>query len=170
MEMNKKLAAGAVALLVIAFAFGRYSAPAKVKIETVTKTVEVEKKTHDETTRVDQDRSKRTERETVELVRPDGSKETRTKVVETSETSRDRTTTVSDREKTTKTRDEETRKEVSKTTGTLNLSLLGGAKIGEWDVGPKYGAQISRNILGPITMGVWGFNDKTCGLSLGLNF
>jgi hypothetical protein len=171
MDQNKKLIAiGAVFIAVVAFAFGRYTTPEKVKVETVTKTVEVEKKTHDATTQIDQNRNRKREIETVELVRPDGSKETRTKTVETTETNRDRTTTVSDREKSTTTRDEETRKEVSKASGSTVVSVLGGAKLDDWVSGKRYGLAVTRNVIGPVTIGVWGLNDTTCGLSVGLSF
>ena len=47
-----------------------------------------------------------------------------------------------------------------------SILIQGMAGIGK--SGVIYGAQVSRDLIGPVTIGVWGFSDLRFGLSLGL--
>jgi NCAIR mutase (PurE)-related protein len=157
--MNKKYLLAGVGILA-AFAFGRYSAPEKVKIET--KVVEVEKKSENKST--DTDRNKRKETTVTETVYPDGRKETKTEVVETTQTERKTdTSVVTEREK-----DAAETKETSRS-GKVSLSALTGVDVTNLNA-PIFGAHLLTNVLGPVTIGVWGLSNATGGLSLGLSF
>lgn len=48
----------------------------------------------------------------------------------------------------------------------VNLSLLGGTDFSR----PVYGLHVSKELIGPISVGLFGLTNKTVGLSLGINF
>jgi hypothetical protein len=50
----------------------------------------------------------------------------------------------------------------------LNVAVLGG--VGLSSGVPTFGAAITKEIAGPITAGVWGLNNGTVGVSIGINF
>jgi len=50
----------------------------------------------------------------------------------------------------------------------LNISALAGINIP--DKTPIYGVSVSKEIVGPFTAGVFGLNNGTAGISIGLNF
>ncbi len=154
----------AVVSIGVAFAFGRYTTPERIKIEKVI--VEVEKKTKDSNT--DAERNKRRETTTREVTHPDGTKEVITTVVETTETSKKSNTHETDKIS----KKEKDSKEIVKNSNTFNLSLLTGAKLPSGgSLSPLiYGGHITKQILGPINVGVWGLSDSTGGVSLGLSF
>ncbi len=143
---------GAVALLT-AFAVGRWSAPTKVKIQTV----EVEKKTDDKKVNVD-DHKLTTITETD---KPDGTK------VKTTTIADDRNTKVEDK----KTDDvsKSVVEELDKTTSKITISALAALNVTKPGL-PMYGASITRPILGPITVGIFGLQNGTAGVSVGLTF
>lgn len=54
---------------------------------------------------------------------------------------------------------------------TLNVSTLIGLDIGTiYRPVPIYGVQVTKEVLGPVTAGVFGLTSGTIGISLGLNF
>lgn len=55
-------------------------------------------------------------------------------------------------------------------TGTLNVSALVGNDFGVGVLKPVYGVSVSKEILGPITVGAFGLTSGMVGLSIGLNF
>ena len=139
---NKLILGGAVIL--VSFAFGRFSAPTKVV--TQIKTVEVEKKVSDT-----EDHKK-----VVIVQQPDGTK----------------TTTVTD-DKSTKQKEDtqvaqESTKTVTRDSGRTSISALAGLQITGGV--PVYGASLTRNVLGPITLGGFGFTNGLVGVSIGLSF
>lgn len=141
-----------------AYAFGRFSAPEHVKIET--KIVEIEKKTTDS----DTNRDKHRETTTVEITRPDGTKEKTTKTVDDTQTDR-KTHSTDDLSKT-----EETSKEVSRGSK-VTVAALAGASLNLSGTSPLiYGGIVSKPILGPIAVGIWGLSNATAGLAVGLTF
>lgn len=149
-----------VTVVATAFAFGRYSAPATIKIET--KTVEVEKKAVDKESSIKVDTKKTTVKKTIK--KPDGTLETTiTVVVDNSKQKDKKDKTVAVEEKTI-----EIKKEVTKASDKVTISVLGGVNLNK--VGMLYGASISKPILGPITVGVWGLSDASVGASVGLTF
>lgn len=157
MENKTKIIIASVALL-IAFAFGRYSAPEHVKIET--KIVEIEKKVVD----TDTLRDKHREIVVKEVVRPDGTKEKVTTTVEDSNTSRKTRT----EEETSRT--EEKLEEITRGSKVTLAALVGAPLSLSSPATPIYGGLIYKPILGPIGVGAWGFSNATFGASIGLSF
>lgn len=139
-----------------AFAFGYYVAPEKIKTEI--KTVEVIK----EVVKRVVDKSQNKRKTTTIVQNKDGSSTTtitEETVTETSsETDKNRDTSIA--------KDET--KEVTKSGSRLSLSALGGLNLK--DGTPVYGGHVQRELIGPITIGVWGMSNVTGGFSLGLNF
>lgn len=133
-------------LLVVAFAFGRYSAPTKTITETkIVKEVVKEEVVHTVTRVVE---------------RPDGTKETDTTTDSDTNTHTDIT--------------RERVKEIFAASRDLNVSVLIGGQPHMFkgiSIGPiVYGASVTRTIIGPVTVGFFGMSDFTVGASLGLNF
>lgn len=161
MTTKIKLIAGVITLA-IAFAAGRYTAPEHIKIQEVIK--EVEKKKVDTETKTDRDRHKKTTIVTVK--RPDGSEDTTTVITDDTKTDRDTSsaTTID------KTKDSSYTKEVSRSS--LTLSLLAGGKVSfsGQPVSPVYGACLTKPVLGPITIGIWGLDSGVVGAAVGLTF
>lgn len=148
----------ATAVILASYAFGRFSTPDHVKIET--KIVEVEKKTTD--TELNKDKHKETT--TVEITKPDGTKEKTTKTVEDTKTDK----TTKSTEETDRT--EESSKEVSRGSK-VTLAALGGVSLNLTGTSPiLYGGILTKPVLGPITIGVWGLSNATTGLAVGLTF
>lgn len=143
--------------LLTAFAFGRFSAPAKVKTET--KIVEVEKKT--EKTNTDKQTHKKTE--IVTIIKPDGTKETHTVITDNS----DAKSKQSETDNTSITEDKT--KEVTYSQSKVTVSALAGFNIFSPSL-PDYGLSITKPVLGPITVGIFGFRSGMAGCSVGLTF
>jgi len=139
----------AMVALVLTFFAGRWSAPEHVKV--VTQTVTVDKKTDDET--------KHEKVTKVEVKQPNGTDTTTTTIVDDSEDKSTDDSTVS----------QTTTKESSKSSSKLTISALAGVNI----TSPGsliYGASISRPILGPVTVGLFGLSNGVGGASVGLTF
>lgn len=136
--------------LTVSFASGRFLMPAKVV--TVVKTVEVEKKT------AEADKHKETT--VVEIVNKDGSKETTTKTVEDN-----KKTSTDDKAIAT-----ESTKTVTKGGSRLSIYALGGVDLNNFAGGPLYGAHVSKDILGPISIGLFGLSSGVAGASIGISF
>lgn len=168
--MNTKSILGAILALGVAFAFGRYTAPEKVKIEKEIVTVESTTKEEKKEVKTDAQRDKRVEKVTTEVVRPDGTKETTTRIVEDSKTTRQTDSGTDSREESRKASTEKSSETIEYGRDKLSLSMLAGAPI-SFTSGLGvivYGGHIHRNFLGPISIGVWGLSNGTGGFSLGL--
>jgi hypothetical protein len=152
MDTKYKIIA-AVVLLLGAFAFGRFSAPEKVKIQTV----EVEKKTEDKQAASHDDKVTTI----TQVQKPDGTKTTTTVIADVKDVHVDDKKT----DDVTKT---ET-KEIDRSSAKVTVSALMGVNITNPGV-PMYGISISKPILGPITVGVFGFQNGLVGASVGLTF
>ncbi len=137
-----------LAALAASFALGIYVTPDKVRVETkvveVVKQVEVEREKHKETTVTE---------------RPDGSKETKT--VEDTKTQKN----------TEETKDSNTAVKESEThpSNKISISALGGFQTYNAFY-PVYGLSISRPLIGPVVIGLWGITPGVVGVSLGLQF
>lgn len=128
-------------MLIGCFYWGRYTAPTKIEIQT--KTIEVEKVQQHQDTVI------------VEKVHKDGSKETTTRIV--TDTNKN-TTKASEQNK------------IVEKKSSLNIYALGGIDVSNPANGFTIGAHISKQLLGPISLGVFGFTNKTAGISVGFNF
>lgn len=131
----------AAASLLTAFAFGRWSAP------------EYQKTTKDQSETTDSSSHKKTT--VVEKEKPDGTKEKKTIVEEDRDRSKSKTS--SETEETLARRDR------------VSLSALGGFHF-NGESSPDYGISISKPVLGPITLGIWGLQSGVIGASIGLTF
>lgn len=160
MTTKTKLIIAVVALLA-AYAFGRFSAPTKVITET--KIVEVEKKT--DKTKSDTKKEVHRTTTTTETIKPDGTKTVTTVVKEDSNSDSKKNSSSTDN--TTKSSD--TIKEVIRDTSKVTVSALAGVNITSLSI-PVYGASLTKPILGPIAIGIWGLTNSVGGVSLGLTF
>ena len=52
----------------------------------------------------------------------------------------------------------------------VNVSILVGSNTSNLLQPPNYGASVTAEVLGPVTVGVFGLNNGTLGASLGLDF
>lgn len=152
----------AVIALLTAFAVGRYTVPEKIRIEK--QIVEVEKKT--ETKETDTNRNKHKETKVVEVVKPDGTKETTTTTTEDTET--DKKTNQQDHSESTNTTKET--KEVTAGTQKTTIAFMAGTGFSLDSQKAFLGAQVYKPVLGPIGIGVWYLTNSTVGASIGLSF
>ncbi len=136
----------ALILLAVSFTFGRYSVDVKTEESSkVTDTKQIDREKHVKTVVV-----------VNEL--PDGTKHTETTTTNDTTTKIDASTTTTDVKSITPVK-----------RSTLNVSLLAGTNLNE-PFKPTYGASITKEVLGPITVGVWGLTTGTAGISLGVDF
>lgn len=161
MTTKYKILLGLSALLT-AFAAGRFTVPEKIKIET--KTVEVEKKT--DVTKTDTDRDRHRETTTTQVKRPDGTVETTTKLVEDDTTKRKTDSKQTQTDSITETAS----KEIVRGSSPVTISALGGIPLSFSSITPVFGAAVTKPLLGPIAIGLWGLSSREVGASLGLTF
>jgi hypothetical protein len=164
MTTKYKVLVAAVSL-VVAYAVGRYTAPVKIKTET--KIVEVNKKTKKEKEDISKDRHKKTTIE--EVTMPDGTRKKTTTITDDTEYDKKKTSNETEKSK----RTEKETKEVIKESSKLHLSGLFGANVSggiQQQITPIYGIAVSKDVLGPISIGGFGLTNGVVGISLGLNF
>ena len=136
----------------LAFAAGRYSVSQKT-ISTKEGIISDDKKKEDAETH--------TVTHTVTVVKPDGNSVTTT----------DTQTNISDKQIDT----DDTKTSISQVTSiaarsTINISALAGVNANNLSQVPIYGISISKEVLGPITAGLYGLNNGILGVSIGVNF
>lgn len=131
-----------IIIIVIAFYVGKHYSPTKVETKVIT--VEVEK-------------AKIVEKKViVEKVNPDGSKTT----VTTIDTNTEKQTTTASNNTVTK----ENKKQP------LSVYAMGGLDVTNPSGGFIVGAHVSKQLLGPLSFGLFGLTNGTAGISLGLSF
>lgn len=150
----------AIVALTASYGFGRWSAPEKIRVETIIK--EVEKKVDDTKTSTDRDKHKTTT--VTETVKPDGTKQTVTTTTEDTQTHKGtegHSTTENEK-------DSSTLKEITRATAKVTVSAMYGMPF----IGglPYYGGMISKPIFGPITVGAFYLSPDIIGVTLGLTF
>lgn len=152
---TQKIAVASVAV-VTAFGVGRFTTP--VKTVTVTKTVEVEKKT------VDTDVDLKKHRKTTKTVttKPDGTKEEKTVTEVDSDNQKDQKI-VDNKDTTTDSKTEVTKGSDSLTT--LGILIGVDARTGQ----PVYGGSVYRPVLGPIGIGLNCLTNATCSATIGIS-
>lgn len=129
--------------ILLAFALGRYTRNSLVTTNTRTQTdVQLSQETH-----------KRVVSVTVKL--PSGAVKTTTTTTQDTQT-----------DKHTDSKTQETK--VVSVPKTLTVSALAG--IDTRSMLPTYGVSVSKNLIGPISVGVFGLTNGTLGVSLGLSF
>lgn len=140
--MSKKNVIIVLVLMTTAFSVGRFLTPAKIEIQK--ETVEVVKKEVQE------------KKVIVEIIKPDGTKTTTTTVDTNTQVTKDKTTDES--------------KVVTAQTSKLNVNAMAGLDITNPAKGFVFGAHISKQILGPISLGAFGMTNKVVGMTVGLSF
>ena len=130
-------------LILLAAAAGRYLTPEKIVTKTIT--VEVEKK------------QEKTNTVVVKVTKPDGT------ITETTNTNTESTTTTNTNTKTDTII-------VQGKKSPLNVSALAGINVTNPAGGIIFGGHVSKQILGPVNIGVFGLSNGTAGLSVGLQF
>lgn len=147
----------ALIVLVAAYGLGWYTTPAKVVVKTEIQYVE--KKT--EQSEAERDKHKVT---TIVVVKhKDGTTETTTKVVEDSKTDK-KVASTDDINSTTKTSKEVTRGSL------ITVSALAGVNTSNLLGGVDFGMSVTKPILGPLTVGIFGFRSGLIGSSVGFSF
>jgi hypothetical protein len=139
-------------VILVSAAVGRFTAPEKIK------TVEVEKQTNS--------------------AKDDSEKDIHKKVVETKVTGpngvvTDTTVTTDDSVLSNKSTDtsvttDDKSKEIVRNSGVLRVQALIGTPLTNPTL--TYGASISRNLIGPINIGVFGLSSSMVGGSIGIDF
>ncbi len=140
--------------IITAAAFGRWTAPVKTVVQI--KTVETVK------TVTVKDTDKNQDTTVTEVKKPDGTVTTVTHT--TTETKTDTKTQTAEKEQT------DTTKTTTKSTSTLTLSALAGVNVTNPAQGMIYGGLISKQVLGPVSIGLFGLSNGTAGASVSLTF
>lgn len=151
MQTKYKIAIATTAVL-SSFALGRYTTPVKIKIQE--KIVEV--KVKDEDKKTDQNKHK----VTVIVEKPNGDK--------TTTISEDSNLKTDDKSKITDSKTDTKTKEVVKQGSSLNISALAARDNQSGTI--VYGAQVQRDLIGPINLGLYGLTNGLVGVSLGVRF
>ena len=142
-----------VVALAVAFAFGRYSVSQTPTVSVTADTKSLDKKQTAQDTH--------TVTKTTETVAPSGAKtidvttttDTVTKVVDTDK-QEDKTNSVTTPSKQSK----------------WNVAVIGGIDATNIAKGLTYGASVNKEVIGPVTAGVYGLSNGNFGVSIGLNF
>jgi hypothetical protein len=139
-------------LMATSFAFGRFYAPEKVKV------IEVEKKTTTEK----KDSSRESNKKIIKkkVTKPDGTVTEITREEDSTKSSRN-----SDKTDTT---EKSKTSETTKSSSRLSIQALAGVQLSDKSL--TYGLAVSRNLIGPLRIGVFGLTSGQVGCSLGLDF
>lgn len=167
MELKQKIIIGVV-VVATAFAAGRFSAPEKIKIEK--QVVTVEKKVDDDkiNTKTNTDRDHHKDTTVVEILKPDGTKETTTHTIDDDKVASKINQNIDDKSVNTSEQIVKETKEVTKSSSPVTISALGGIPLSFTSITPVWGASVSKPIIGPITIGAWGLSSREVGMSIGL--
>jgi hypothetical protein len=149
--MKNKIIIGSF-LLLVSFAFGRYSASYMTSKSSSTTTSD---------TQIEDQSLTKIHTVIVTLEKPNGDKQT-TEIIDDNTIKNDK----KDEESTNKTQTEKTQGEGNTK---YNLSVFAVTSVKKLEE-PNYGLEVSKEILGPITMGVFGINNGQIGVSIGINF
>ena len=152
MEVNKYVVGCSIVALAGSFACGRYSVSAPAVHTVIDTKIDTRTKEADNT---------HTQTKIVEVKAKDGT-ETKTTIID--QVKNDEISKVQDQTQ-----------HVDQTVtppkkGTINVSALVGTRFLSPDGIPLYGASFTKEFIGPVTLGAWGLNNGTIGVSIGFNF
>lgn len=167
---TKQKVIGVVVLVVVSAAVGRFTAPEKVKIEKEIQIKEVVKEVVAKDTKSVKNKDQRKEVVTSRIIRPDGTIEETSKTVLNTNVNDKKNVNLNKTTDLDKNLNSKESKVVEYRKSTTQLSVMAGVKINDLTSGMRYGGAVSKDVLGPISIGVFGFTDGTCGASLGLRF
>lgn len=154
---NRQILIITAVALVSGVAIGRFLTPTKVETRTILQESKLDTK--------DSDLERNRHKETVvkETVRPDGTKKTTSRTVEDSNTKQKKAET------SVAVKTEEKSKVVENDSS--RVTVMGLAAIDVRNPGKiDYGLMVCRPILGPFTLGAFGYKSGTVGVSFGLQF
>jgi hypothetical protein len=158
---TKYLVVGGLVLGLGAFALGRYTTPDRVEIRKEIVTVEVERKEVKEKTDVKLNQKTVVE----ETIKPDGTIVKKT-TIDTDQSTNTNTDMVTETKKNTT----NTEVKIVDNGRKINLAAIAGPNFTNFGSPIAYGATVSRQFLGPVTLGIWGLSTGYGGVSLGLQF
>lgn len=149
---NKTIAIVSIVAIIVTFALGRYSATSS------TTTLDETSKTD---TQINADVNTHTSTHSVTEQHPDGTTtittDTDTTKEATKSTTKDNTTAID-------------QTVVQNKRSAINVSLLAAYDGHNPGTPIVYGASVSKEVLGPITIGLFGLTSGTVGMSVGVNF
>jgi hypothetical protein len=135
-----------IVLIAASFAVGRYSARAnKTVVQTTQAKTDEEKDTHTRTTITD-------------TKKPDGT-DTKVEIIDQVQNDDTQSTATS-----------QTQTTITSKSSILNISVLGANDFHAGLFAPTYGLSVTKEVLGPVTVGAFGLMNGTIGVSVGLNF
>jgi len=149
-----------VVLMAVSFAAGRMSV-GQPEVHTETKTdTQIDKKESEKT-----DKDTHTVTHVIVIKNPDGSEKTDTT------TNTDVVTHQIEADATNQTIHQDTKTDiVPQKTGTLNISALASTNLKDPSDSLAFGIGVTKQFIGPITVGGFGFNNGIIGVSIGINF
>lgn len=150
---NKTIIISILVVAAVAFASGRYSAPAG---ETKTVTIHDQVKSEE-----DLKKNIHTVTQTTTVKEPTGE----TKVTTTTDT----VATTDDIKSKTEVKDETVKTITAPKGGQVTVSALAGMSIHQVGT-PVYGVAVTKQFIGPIAIGAFGFNNGLIGVSAGVSF
>lgn len=165
---NKTLGLVSVGIFAFGLLLGRYSVPEQVKKES--QTVTQTQSNQAQKAQTDSDRDLHKQIVQTEVIKPDGTKVIVTKTSEEAHSDRkakvDTVTAESAHSESKQT------SEVTRGSSKVTVSFMAGPSFSLTNgLGPLvYGGSITKPVLGPITVGVWGLSNGTGGVSLGFTF
>lgn len=138
--------------VIISFATGRFSVQqAEVRTTTSAQT----------TVKQDQDKNTHTETTVTTIKTPDGTVKTVKTIDQVADVKTDINTSELTKNKT---------DTIPPKINTLNISALIGNDFSKGIGFPAYGVSVTKQILGPVTVGAYGLTTGVVGISIGLNF
>jgi hypothetical protein len=159
---NKQLTTIAAVAVVVSFAFGRYSVPTSVK--TTSQTVNSDTKTNQNSTDDNTDTHNSTT--TTDTTTPDGTKTHTVTQSQDVDHDKKKDTSTTDTQLQSRTDTKEVVRSGSRTT----ISGLAMGKLSFSSITPDYGVMVTKDILGPINAGLFGYKSGNVGISIGLTF
>lgn len=148
--------------MILSFAAGRWLTPVKIKTET--KIVTIEKKVEDK--KISSTDDKHIKTTITEVHKPDG---TQTKTTVTEDTSVAQLKVDDNKQDDVKSTSDTT-KTITKESSKLHISALLGVNVLNPSSGLSYGALVSKDIVGPLNIGLFGLSTGQAGASVGVSF
>lgn len=152
--------------VIIASTFGYWFAPVKVQEKIVEKEVqvEVEKIVYKEK----ESKNKKKHTIIVRTKNPDGSITERIEIVESDQS----IVEIDKTQDTVKVVEKIVEKEkiIEKQKALTTVSAIAKSPLSFKELKPSYGAMVQRTIFGPVSVGAFGYTDRTLGVSIGLSF
>jgi hypothetical protein len=169
-DNKKKISIAVLVYTILCITIGRYGTSEKIKIEKTDTNTSTNTEKKDDKTTIDANKNSHLKTVIVEHDNKDGSKDKVTTITDDTDST---TTKKQENASTSKDSEKNTSKEsekISRGSSQVTVSVLSALKITNLSGGLIYGVAVTRPILGPLTVGAFGFTNSTVGLSIGLSF